>query len=75
MFTLARETGWPESFILWELPFARALQYHHCALRSNGVWTIPMGESAAPADLAALATLEKQAADMAADDAALFDFL
>ena len=24
-----------EQFLLWELPFSRALQYFHCALRAN----------------------------------------
>jgi hypothetical protein len=42
-FTLARETGWPEHFILWELPLARLLHYQHCALRANDVWTVPPG--------------------------------
>lgn len=41
MFTLARETNWSEEYILWELPFVRALQYRHCVLRSNDVWTVP----------------------------------
>lgn len=45
-FMLARETGWSEQFIVWELPFSRFLQYRHCALRGNDVWTVPL--SAAP---------------------------
>ena len=44
MFTLARETGWPEAFILWELPLPRALQYYHCALRASLAWTVPPSE-------------------------------
>jgi len=40
---MARETGWPERYILWELPLARLLQYQHCALRANDVWTVPPG--------------------------------
>ena len=44
MFTLARETGWPEAFILWDLPLPRALQYYHCALRASLAWTVPPSE-------------------------------
>ncbi len=44
MFTLARETGWPEAFILWELPLPRALQYYHCALRASLAWTVTPSE-------------------------------
>jgi hypothetical protein len=42
VFTLARETGWSEHFIFWELPIARLLQYQHCALRAHDVWTVPV---------------------------------
>jgi hypothetical protein len=42
VFTLARETGWSEHFIFWELPLARLLQYQHCALRAHDVWTVPL---------------------------------
>lgn len=48
LFTLARETHWPESFLLWELPLSRALQYHHCALRATLAWTV------APTDTSSL---------------------
>jgi hypothetical protein len=44
-FTLAKETGWTENFILWELPMSRALQYYHAALWSNGAWTVPPREA------------------------------
>jgi hypothetical protein len=44
VFTLARETGWPEAFILWELPLPRALQYYHCALRASLAWTVTPSE-------------------------------
>lgn len=37
---LAKETGWSEAFILWELPLSRALGYYHAALRDRGVWTV-----------------------------------
>jgi len=40
VYTLARDTGWPEHFILWKLPMARALQYYHCALQSANLWTL-----------------------------------
>lgn len=40
MFLLAKTTGWPENFLLWELPLTRALRYQHAALRSEGVWTV-----------------------------------
>jgi len=49
LFTLARETGWSEHFILWELPLPRAMQYYHAALRASLAWTV------APADTAAFA--------------------
>ena len=42
VFTLARETGWAESFIFWDLPLSRLLQYQHCALRVHDVWTVPV---------------------------------
>lgn len=48
MFTLARETGWSEAFLLWELPLPRSLQYYHCALRSALAWTVKPGPG--PAD-------------------------
>jgi hypothetical protein len=44
---LAKETGWSEQFLLWELPMSRALQYYHAALWSNGQWTIEPRESVA----------------------------
>lgn len=59
VFTLAKETGWPEHFILWELPLARALAYQHAALRAHGVWTVkpvPPAETALAAILTALPT-------------------
>ncbi len=37
---LARDTGWPEHFIVWELPLSRALGYYHASLRSEGYWTV-----------------------------------
>ena len=43
MFALAKETGWAEHFILWELPLSRLLQYQHCSLRANDVWTVAAG--------------------------------
>ncbi len=33
-----------EHWILWELPFGRALAYQHCCLRANGQWTVPLGK-------------------------------
>lgn len=61
---MAKETGWSEHYILWELPLARALAYQHCALRAAGVWTVPV--KAAPKDeLAELLTL---AAEQENDD-------
>lgn len=64
VFTLARETGWPEHFLLWELPLARALQYYHCALRSVLAWTVKPG----PPAQAQIARLEQWAAQLTADD-------
>ena len=40
MYGIARDTGWPEEFILWQLPLARGLQYYHCALQSANLWTL-----------------------------------
>lgn len=40
VLTLARETGWEESFILLDLPLSRALQYRHVILRRRGFWTL-----------------------------------
>jgi hypothetical protein len=40
VLTLADKTGWPERFIIWELPLARALEYYHAALWAAGVWTV-----------------------------------
>ena len=47
MFALASQTGWPEHFLLWELPLARALQYWHAWLYANGIWTVPRGKPVA----------------------------
>lgn len=35
-----RET---ETWLLWELPLDRALQYYHCALREADLWTVRPG--------------------------------
>jgi hypothetical protein len=52
VFGLAKETGWSEEYILWELPFVRALEYYHAALISAGKWTIKYkSESEKKADL------------------------
>jgi hypothetical protein len=40
VYTVAKETGWKERFIAWELPIVRALEYYHAALWANGVWTV-----------------------------------
>lgn len=45
VFTLARETGWAESFIVWKLPLVRALEYYHAALWAAGAWTVKRGKS------------------------------
>jgi len=37
---LAKNTGWPEAFILWQLPLSRALNYQHAILRAEGLWTV-----------------------------------
>ena len=64
MFTLARETGWSEGFLIWELPLPRALQYYHCALRSALAWTVEPG----PAATEQLRRLETLAASLLAED-------
>ena len=40
MYTIAKDTGWSEDFIIWRLPMARALQYYHCALQAAKLWTL-----------------------------------
>ena len=40
VFTIAKDTGWSEEFIIWKLPLVRALQYYHCALQSANLWTL-----------------------------------
>ena len=40
MFTIAKDTGWSEEFIIWRLPMARALQYYHCSLQAANLWTL-----------------------------------
>ena len=40
MFTIAKDTGWSEDFIIWRLPMARALQYYHCSLQAANLWTL-----------------------------------
>lgn len=59
MFTIAKDTGWSEEFIIWRLPMARALQYYHCSLQAANLWTLepPTEESMqalAPDDLIGL---------------------
>ena len=41
---LAKNTGWSEQFILWELPLSKGLQYQHAALYAAGVKTVPSSE-------------------------------
>lgn len=62
-FTLARETGWSEHFVLWRLPLARALQYYHCALRSVLAWTVKPG----PPLASQVARLEQWAAALTSE--------
>ncbi len=40
VYTIAKDTGWSENFIVWKLPMARALQYYHCALQAANLWTL-----------------------------------
>lgn len=40
MALIARYTGWPEAFILWELPLERAFAYTHAFMRLNNVKTV-----------------------------------
>jgi hypothetical protein len=48
IFTLAKETGWHEKTLLWEIPLARLLQYYHAAMRSHDLWTVAPGDRKAP---------------------------
>ena len=52
MYTIAKDTGWSEDFIIWRLPMARALQYYHCALQAANLWTL---EPSTEASIQALA--------------------
>ena len=40
VLALAEKTGWPERYLIWELPMARALEYYHAALWNVGAWTV-----------------------------------
>lgn len=40
VYALAHNYGFTEDFILWQLPYPRALRYLHAALWANGAWTI-----------------------------------
>ena len=40
MFTITKDTGWSEEFIIWRLPMARVLQYYHCSLQAANLWTL-----------------------------------
>ena len=41
VLTLAKESGgWSEEYILYWLPFSRAMQYRHVILRRKGFWTL-----------------------------------
>ena len=40
VFALASNYGFTEKFILWKLPYTRALKYLHAALWANGAWTV-----------------------------------
>lgn len=50
---IAARYHWPEGFLLWELPFVRALQWRHRAIQASPfVWTVkdaPPAESVASA--------------------------
>jgi len=39
VITLASQTGWPEEYIIWDLPLSRGFQYQHCIWRMNGIPT------------------------------------
>jgi hypothetical protein len=54
VFAVAKETGWSERFIAWELPMIRALEYHHASLWIAGAWTV-RHERSAVEDLAMIA--------------------
>jgi len=60
VFTLASQTGWSEDFIVWELPFDRAVQYQHAALYANGAWTVPAGQNNRNAFNDLLAEIDKE---------------
>jgi hypothetical protein len=64
VFSLAKDTGWSESFILWELPLVRALEYQHAILWGNGAWTVRAEERLEDQ----IALLQKLAANDVDDD-------
>ena len=47
MWCCARETGWPEHYIRWELHLSRLLQYEHLRLLSQDYSCYPAGSAAA----------------------------
>jgi len=40
VYALASAYHFSEHFILWELPYHRALRYLHASLWANGAWTV-----------------------------------
>ena len=44
IFSLAKETGWSEAELLWEIPCHRVNAYWHACLRSHDIWTVALSE-------------------------------
>lgn len=44
IFTLASKTGWADEYLRFKLPLERMLRLYHCALYSEGAWTVPLGK-------------------------------
>jgi hypothetical protein len=40
VFTLAAKTGWTDDYIRRRISFARAIRLYHCAIWSEGAWTV-----------------------------------
>ena len=62
VFTIAKDTGWGEDYILYRLPMARAMQYYHCALQGANLWTLEPATEESIAELIPSALMDYLAA-------------
>lgn len=66
---LTYQRGWSEAFVLWHLPYVRAMHYEHCMMRSLG-WRTDKGLASGSGTPAAqqLEALEKAAQALPSED-------